>query len=172
MIDAHAHNCSDKMEESPASHVEDKSELRDNFSHPPLLSRPSVMYSAAERARRNINARLANPLQRYSHHELQKMGRSYANDNGLAERDDIRALEIGACLARDADNLRHAKRLGVTDEELLVLEREITHRWSQPLRMYLVIVLCSACAAVQGMGTSSNQPFVAACSQCNRRNCR
>jgi MFS family permease len=72
-------------------------------------------------------------------------------------------MEIGACLARDPENVKAAKELGVTDEEFDVLEKELTHRWSQPWTLYLVIVLCSTCAAVQGMGMPPESHSV----QCN-----
>lgn len=85
------------------------------------------------------------------------MGRAYALDNALTDEDDVRAMEIGACLARDGTSLRHARRLGVSDEEMAVLERELSHRWSQPRLLYLVIVMCSICAAVQGMGALVSQ---------------
>ncbi|KAF2711944.1 hypothetical protein K504DRAFT_372680 [Pleomassaria siparia CBS 279.74] len=113
--------------------------------------RPSIVVPAAERARRNLNAKLANPLHDYSYYELRKMGRAYAYEHALAEKDDVRAMEIGACLARDPVDLSHCKDLGITDDEYDILKRETTHRWSQPWTLYLVIVLCSACAAVQGM---------------------
>ncbi|KAF2256823.1 hypothetical protein BU26DRAFT_527085 [Trematosphaeria pertusa] len=129
----------EKRETSPDSRIEDRSH------------KERVAQSAAERARRNINAKLANPLQGYSYNELQKMGRAYAYEHALAEKDDVRALEIGACLARDPTNLKHVKEFGVTDEEHAILEKEISHRWSQPWILYLVIILCSTCAAVQGM---------------------
>ncbi|PVI07261.1 H(+)-myo-inositol cotransporter [Periconia macrospinosa] len=113
--------------------------------------RPSISQTAAERARRHLNAKLENPLADFNFNELRKMGRAYAHGHGLADPEDVRALEIGACLARDPADLSHAKELGVTDEEFAVLEHEIEHRWSQPRLLYLVIVICSACAAVQGM---------------------
>jgi len=120
--------------------------------------RPFVPVSAAERARRHLNAKLANPLQDYSYSELRRMGRAYAYEHALAEEDDVRALEIGAMLAREPENITITKRLGVTDEEYAVLEKELSHRWSQPWTLYLVIVLCSMCAAVQGMGTYIHTP--------------
>ncbi|KAF2016999.1 putative MFS sugar transporter [Aaosphaeria arxii CBS 175.79] len=128
--------------------------MADRRSSPTLQDathRPSVIVSAAERARRNMNAKLANPLQDYTYGELRKMGRAYAYEHAIAEKDDVRAFEIGACLARDAEDLSRAKELGITDEEFEVLEKENTHRWSQPFTLYLVILLCSTCAAVQGM---------------------
>jgi hypothetical protein len=136
----------EKPASSQDSHIEDTSESR-NESAP--AHRASI---AAERARRHLNARLANPLQGYTYNELQKMGRTYAHDNALTGPDDVRAFEIGACLAREPTYLKHATRLGSTDEELAVLEHELSHRWAQPRLLYLVVALCSVCAAVQGMG--------------------
>jgi hypothetical protein len=146
-----------KRKLSPASHIENKSTKdgdMDGDSISPVIAhryRPSVALSAAERARRNINAKLANPLLGFTYAELRRKGRAYAYDHALAEADDVRALEIGACLAQDPEDLSHAKELGLTAEEFQVLEKEHSHRWSQPWSLYLVIVMCSICAAVQGM---------------------
>lgn len=142
---------SEKREDS-TDFIADKQDHKPSTSH---TQRPSVAASAAERARRNINAKLANPLQGYTYGELKKMGRAYAYEHALAEKDDVRALEIGAMLARDPEDVKHARELGVTDEEYAVLEKELSHRWSQPKLLYLVIILCSTCAAVQGMGKTS-----------------
>ena len=117
--------------------------------------RRSTILSAAERARRNINAKLANPLQGYSYAELKKMGRDYAYKHALAEEEDVRALELGAMLARDPEKIDHMRQYGLTDAEHEVLRKEFTSRWSQPKLLYLVIVLCSTCAAVQGMGMAA-----------------
>jgi hypothetical protein len=141
----------EKRDVSPDSHTEYKEKRSQSMTD----HRPSVAQSAAERARRNINAKLANPLQGYNYNELRKMGRAYAFEHALAEEDDVRAMEIGACLARDPEDLSKCKDFGVTDEEYEVLNKEVTHRWSQPYTLYLVIVLCSTCAAVQGMGMYS-----------------
>ena len=135
------------MDDPTDEKFQDEQDLRKTPSR-----RPFVVQSAAERARRHLNAKLANPLQDYSYSELRRMGRAYAYEHALAEKDDVRALEIGAMLAREPENITHVQRLGVTDEEYAVLEKELTHRWSQPWTLYLVIVLCSMCAAVQGMG--------------------
>ena len=40
---------------------------------------------------------------------------------------------------------------GLTDREREALDREITHKWKNPTMLYAVIVICSLCAAVQGM---------------------
>ena len=67
----------------------------------------------------------------------------------LGDEEDIRAFELGACIAQDPK--RWSKVHGLTPEEHAILSKEQTSRWSQPRLMYLVIILCSMAAAVQGM---------------------
>ena len=106
--------------------------------------------SAAERARRNANAKLANPLAGYSHAELKNMGAAYVMKHQIGDAEDIRAFELGACLAQDPTKFDQVE--GLRGDELETLRKEVTSRWHQPRLMYLVIILCSTCAAVQGMG--------------------
>lgn len=108
--------------------------------------------SAAERARRNINARLANPLAGYSHDVLRKHGMEFAVTHQMGNREDIRAFEIGAILAQAPEKFGQVQ--GLTNDELEKLRKEFSNRWSQPWLMYAVIVICSISAAVQGMGQS------------------
>lgn len=108
--------------------------------------------SAADRARRNANAKLANPLSGYSRAQLQKLGRQYALEHALAEPEDIRAFEIGAMLAQDPLSYDRLGTDVLTDDEMSTLYHEFTNKWSQPKTLYIVIVCCSICAAVQGMG--------------------
>ncbi|KMU77867.1 hypothetical protein CISG_06710 [Coccidioides immitis RMSCC 3703] len=56
--------------------------------------------SAAERARRNINAKLANPLAGLSHAALRGRGERYARKHQIGDEEDIRAFAMGAVLAR------------------------------------------------------------------------
>ncbi|KAJ5894907.1 Major facilitator superfamily domain general substrate transporter [Penicillium taxi] len=105
--------------------------------------------SSAERARRNLNAKLANPLAGFSHAELRKQGRSFAIANEIGDESDIRAFELGAVLAQSPE--RYPNVADLTGQEKEILRREFTHRWSQPWKMYAVIVLCSLSAATQGM---------------------
>ncbi|MCJ1372883.1 hypothetical protein MMC20_004109 [Loxospora ochrophaea] len=121
----------------------------DARNHSVAYSRRQNSMSAADRARRNANAKLANPLAGYSHAELRAMGAEYVNKYQIGDEDDIRAFEIGACLAQDPT--KYDSIQGVTVEEADVLRKEFVNRWSQPKLMYLVIILCSTCAAVQGM---------------------
>lgn len=104
-----------------------------------------------DQLRANINAKIANPLAGLSHSELSRKGESFVRKHGIGGEEDIRAFRLGAILAQDPN--RHTEIDGITQEESTVLSREITNKWSQPTLMYLVIILCSTCAAVQGMGS-------------------
>lgn len=106
--------------------------------------------TAAERRRRNDVAKLANPLAGISHDDLEQMGDSYARKHQMGDEEDIRAFQKGACLAQDPSKFDIVT--GLTGQEIEVLRKEITNRWSQPKLLYVVIILCSTCAAVQGMG--------------------
>ena len=125
-------------------------EEHDVRNHSVIPSKGRVPMTAAERARRNVNAKLANPLAGYSHAELEEQGAAYARKYQIGDDDDVRAFRKGACLAQEPS--RYASVEGLDRSELEVLRKEFTNRWAQPTRMYLVILLCSTCAAVQGMG--------------------
>jgi hypothetical protein len=103
-----------------------------------------------DQLRHNINAKIANPLAGFSHNELAKMGEAYVREHTIGDEEDIRAFRLGALIAQDP--FRFAEVAGLSIEEKAVLDKELTHKWSQPKLLYLVIILCSTCAAVQGMG--------------------
>lgn len=123
---------------------------QDPFFAPP---RRRSHLTAAERARRNLNAKLANPLAGFTHDELKKQGLRFSITHQMGDEEDIRAFEMGAVLAQAPEKFEQIE--GLTDAELRVLRNEFTNRWSQPPLMYVVIIICSICAAVQGMGTLS-----------------
>ena len=128
--------------------IEDVAEENRAFACPPSFG------SVAERARRNLNAKLANPLAGYSHAELRRQGYDFVANNLIGDTaDDVRAFELGAVLAQAPENFEHVQ--GLTSEEREVLSDEFANRWSQPILMYFVIALCSLSAAVQGMGKLS-----------------
>jgi hypothetical protein len=101
----------------------------------------------------NANAKLANPLRGLSVAELRDAGRGYALSRGITEPEDVRAFELGAVLAQLPEKWERVGGLegGADEAELRVLEKEYGNKWSQPPLLYLVIVMCSTCAAVQGM---------------------
>lgn len=108
-------------------------------------------FSHDEQARqdhRHINSKLANPLAGYTHMELSDMGAAYAVEMGMPElQDDFRK---GAMLAQEPGAFETVPML--TNDERHVLRRELTHKWSHPLSLYHMVIMCSVAAAVQGMG--------------------
>lgn len=104
----------------------------------------------ADKLRRNLNAKLANPLAGYTHQELAEKGESYCRSKEIGDEEDVRAFRLGAILAQNPEG--YAEVDGLSEEEQRICGEEVTKRWSQPKLLYLVIVLCSTCAAVQGMG--------------------
>lgn len=116
---------------------------------PPLTYDARQEYLSPEHLRATINARLANPLAGFSQRQLAQQGTEFALKYGMKQPDDIRAFKIGARLAQDMK--RYTKMEELSPDELSSIERELTHRWSLPWSLIMVIVLCSFCAAVQGM---------------------
>jgi sugar porter (SP) family MFS transporter len=137
-----------------ASEKGEKVSHEDNGRHESIASarrqRSSIGSTAIDRARRNVNMKIANPLGGYDESELRVMGSDYAKMHGIADPEDLRAFEIGAILAQNPQDYERV-RDHASPEEFAVLEKEFKSRWSQPRLLYMVIVLCSTCAAVQGM---------------------
>jgi len=97
--------------------------------------------------------KLANPLAGYPQEDLRRQGAQYARLNDMVDVEDVRAFEIGAVLAQEPGAFQDMMEL--TEEERAVLQGEVSSRWSQPKALYLVVILCSTCAALQGMGNLS-----------------
>jgi hypothetical protein len=124
-----------------------QTEIENNPIRPPGAGAENMN---TDKLRANINSKIANPLAGFSHTELAVKGEEYVRNYHIGNDEDIRAFRLGAILAQDPN--RHTEVDGLTAEESEVLKKEITSKWSQPRLLYLVIVLCSTCAAVQGMG--------------------
>lgn len=81
---------------------------------------------------------------------------AFAEYRGLTEHTAL--LKKGALVAQNpagAVDIDGEQKL--SDTELLVLEREVTHKWRMPPRLFLTIATCSIGAAVQGWDqTGSN----------------
>ncbi|EPE27308.1 MFS general substrate transporter [Glarea lozoyensis ATCC 20868] len=99
--------------------------------------------------RSNINAKLENPLRGFTTRELAAKGEAYCRDNGISDEEDIRAFRLGAVIAQNFE--LYADCEGLTPDENDALESEIEHKWRQPWYLWLIVILCSICAAVQGM---------------------
>ena len=66
------------------------------------------------------------------------MGEDYAKLAGLTSEEDMRAFRLGAMVA--GDHTQYDTMSELTDREREVLEREVTHKWSNPSMLYWVIV--------------------------------
>jgi hypothetical protein len=108
--------------------------------------------TAGDKARQNINAKLANPLAGYSHSALEAKGEAYARKHQIGTEEDITAFKLGAVCAQDPAKYDTVQGMSEFDRD--VMKREYANKWTQPKLLYLVIILCSTCAAVQGMGES------------------
>ena len=84
-----------------------------------------------------LSKKLANPLAGFTPEQLSSQGETFAAQHGITEDKDVRALRIGAQLA-GAENWRTVE--GMTDEERSVLEKEEKHAWSNPPKLYLVVL--------------------------------
>lgn len=122
----------------------------------------------AARKQHEASQRLAHPFAGVSPQELAAKGEAYARKAGLTSEEDLRAFRLGAMIAGDDNKYDTISEL--TDREREVLDRETTHKWSNPGMLYWVVVgqytflkltispestntitVCSLCAAVQGM---------------------
>lgn len=88
--------------------------------------------------RLGISKKLANPLAGLSQERLGAMGEDYAKLAGLTSEEDMRAFRLGAMVA--GDHTQYDTMSELTDREREVLEREVTHKWSNPSMLYWVIV--------------------------------
>ncbi|KAH8119191.1 proton myo-inositol cotransporter [Phellopilus nigrolimitatus] len=95
----------------------------------------------------NVNAKLANPLSGFTQEQLMTDAVAFANKYGLGHLSEMFAK--GALVAQDPLAFESLDLL--TEEEKEALRREQTHRWSQPLTLYWMVITCSVAAAVQGM---------------------
>ncbi|KAI1428825.1 hypothetical protein F5Y12DRAFT_799896 [Xylaria sp. FL1777] len=102
-----------------------------------------------QRKRLEASARLEHPLAGFTPDQLSQRGEDFCKQHGITDEEDVRAFRLGAMIAGNMNKFDTID--GLTDREKDVLDREITHKWSNPTMLYAVIVICSLCAAVQGM---------------------
>jgi sugar porter (SP) family MFS transporter len=94
----------------------------------------------------NIGARIRNPLAGIPRETLLGQVEEFAADKGLT--DILPLLQRGALVAQSPADFETLK--DIDDHERTLLREEVTHRWRQPVSLYLTIILCSVGAAVQG----------------------
>ena len=99
-----------------------------------------------------LSAAFENPLANVSREQLMADVEKFCHENDLTEH--LELFQKGALCAQDPE--RAAKLSELNDSERNALEREHTHRWSQPFMLYWLCVMCSLAAAVQGMDETVN----------------
>lgn len=133
----------------------EKAQLRKHSDND--LSRAEIEHSSSKdkisnddeyRRRLEASAKLENPLAGLTPEQLSHMGEEFCAKHGITEEEDIRAFRLGAMISGNMNQFTSIDEL--TDRERNVLDREITHKWSNPMMLYAVVVVCSLCAAVQG----------------------
>lgn len=104
----------------------------------------------------NLEGKIKNPLAGIPRHELLAQVEEFAAEKGLTEHIDI--LKKGALVAQDPDNVEEIHgEYKLDNDEMTVLQREISHKWRVPRMLYMTIITCSIGAAVQGWDqTGSN----------------
>ncbi|RYP68713.1 hypothetical protein DL769_005434 [Monosporascus sp. CRB-8-3] len=101
------------------------------------------------RHRLEASAKLENPFHGLTPEELGRRGEEFCALHGIEGEDDVRAFRLGAMIAGNMN--RYDAVEGLTAREREALDRELTHKWRNPSTLYAVVVICSLCAAVQGM---------------------
>lgn len=119
------------------------------------------MLPVETRERLEWSNKLQNPLVGIPAGELADLGEQYCRQKniGNCSPEDIRAFRLGAVVAGNPELYSGGDEASknapfyneLTERERQVLEREVTHKWSNPTQLYAVIIICSLCAAVQGM---------------------
>ncbi|OAG38845.1 hypothetical protein AYO21_06876 [Fonsecaea monophora] len=99
-----------------------------------------------------LSAAFENPLSNTPKEKLLEDVELFCRDNNLMEYID--SFRKGALVAQSPNAIDNIAELSSEDRE--VLQREHTHRWSQPFTLYWLVVMCSLAAAVQGMDETVN----------------
>lgn len=115
--------------------------------------------------RQEANKKLANPLAGLSVSELSRLGENYCREAGLGEsEEDLRAFRLGAVLAAGGhageDGRGYDVVDGLTAREREVLVREETHKWSQPKKLYFVIVSELLNRTLLNLSVKADDPLV------------
>ncbi|KMU88114.1 hypothetical protein CIHG_05882 [Coccidioides immitis H538.4] len=99
-----------------------------------------------------LNAIFENPLAQVSRHQLMADVERFCTRYNLM--DHIDTFKKGALVSQNPDGALDLPEL--TEEDKVALRREKTHKWSQPMALFHLTIMCSIAAAVQGMDETVN----------------
>ncbi|PUU80277.1 and other transporter-domain-containing protein [Tuber borchii] len=115
-----------------------------------FFSRLSLVRESGERVNTVVRS---NPLAGLQRAELQELGRKFVVDKELGTKYEG-LFQRAAMLAQDPLSFREPNSEFQTNRglgaERDALERELTHKWDQPKRLYALVITCSLGAVVQG----------------------
>ncbi|KAI5859003.1 MFS sugar transporter [Tricharina praecox] len=98
---------------------------------------------------------LSNPLLNLDRPKLRELGEAFAARYGLPASERARFADA-AILAQDNEAWRRPdEHLQLLPEDANALDREKTHRWHQPRKLWSLIIVCATSAAVQGWDQSA-----------------
>ena len=127
--------------DSPSSGPEHVEKQGDNYGEDPDLV-----------PRDRLNALFQNPLGGKSKEQLFSDVEEFCNKWDL--QNDIDVFKRGALVAQSPHSVENIDEL--TEDDRYHLAREHTHKWHQPATLYYLVIMCSICAAVQGMDETAN----------------
>lgn len=92
-----------------------------------------------------------NPLAGILPSVLTASAAAFAQTHGLSHLSST--FQKAALVAQNPDEFENCELLNEEDKE--ALRRETTNRWSQPKKLYFLVVLCSIVAVVQGVSRNT-----------------
>lgn len=99
-----------------------------------------------------LSAAFENPLSGVPKAQLLEDVETFCQEHNLMDHIDV--FRRGALVAQRPNETDSIEELTAEDRD--VLNREKTHRWSQPFTLYWLVIMCSLAAAVQGMDETVN----------------
>ncbi|KAI1940025.1 hypothetical protein LOZ66_002460 [Ophidiomyces ophidiicola] len=128
-------------------------EKRATEDESPKLEGHNGLYEIESRAAPGkLNAIFENPLAQLSREQLLADVEKFCTKFNLTEHVEI--FKKGALVSQNPEGAMDLPELDDADREALT--REQTHKWSQPMALYHLTIMCAVAAAVQGMDETVN----------------
>ncbi|KAI1924376.1 hypothetical protein LOY89_000993 [Ophidiomyces ophidiicola] len=128
-------------------------EKRTTEDESPKLEGHNALYEIESRAAPGkLNAIFENPLAQLSREQLLADVEKFCKKFNLTEH--VETFKKGALVSQNPEGAMDLPELDDADREALT--REQTHKWSQPMALYHLTIMCAVAAAVQGMDETVN----------------
>ncbi|KAI9737636.1 MAG: hypothetical protein M1818_005640 [Claussenomyces sp. TS43310] len=140
------------MSHDPEKKVSSGSDIPDADTRHVEKTRASPLDVLEDVAPDRLNAVFENPLAGISKEDLLRDVTTFCEKFNLM--DHLEDFKKGALISQNPHTTENIAEL--SDDDRLVLQREVTHKWSQPWQLYWLATMCSLAAAVQGMDETAN----------------